>query len=313
MTEYNPDGPALTHARAAAWVDTQNLAGDLPRVPAPYRNESVRFSPLLGFQPLSIVADPNIPDRFAICDYYAPAIVLVRLVESASGDLMLQHEQRIGWVNPPPATKQPPRVRLFRYPPSADFGAARAESVTFFGDNGDLLIGPNECKDELSWIYEKTEAPDHWALHAWPLKLTGDYLPGFIESLLYHDNMLYVLKSREDGSNCWLELFVHDPDMTTEMVRYHGLRPDTPVLPKGTWVYGPAHNSRNHKLYFITDPRSNLEHGIYCENKLVTPGITGNGLAFAADGALLVTQYNMSDSPFGTPGAIVRVPPNRIP
>lgn len=80
-------------------------------------------------------------------------------------------------------------------------------------------------------------------------------------------------------------------------------------------LYGIGFRGDDEAPWFITDSRSNGSHGIYRGDRLVMPGITGNGVAFLKDGSALVTRYgpelrHQGDlrQPFGgNPGALIYI------
>jgi len=63
-------------------------------------------------------------------------------------------------------------------------------------------------------------------------------------------------------------------------------------------------------LFTITDFRTKERPGIYLGQKLIVPGVHGNGICFLADGSAFVTRYGCgaADPGNGKPGAILVIP-----
>lgn len=250
----------------------------------------------IGFQPISIAAHPTEPDTFAIANYFAPAIVFVRIVATDHGGLEMKKVGGIG------RSVQPSGQRLRLFPSQVDDGSdgKRIQTLAFHPNNEgrELLIARAGETDGLFRLVHTGK--NEW--HTLPNKILfeGEHPNDhYIEAINVRHDRIHVVRSKQDGTDAWLEVYGFNGKLFDE----------EGWLPASPWIASVAVD-RDGRLYSSTGSWDGLKvpPGIYCDRELVVPDICGNGMAFCRDGSLLVAQYNDGMGDFGSPGYIYRVP-----
>ncbi len=262
-------------------------------------NEIAIFEPMMGIQPGSISAHPTIPNQFIMTDYFSPGLIEFDVVETSDG-LEMRRIARDGWVYlPAPSTD---KVRIFpEIMPGSD--AKRVQSVSY-GPSDSILVVRNGELDRIWMLLPTGEETTRWRLADRPIRLTGGDNTAYIESIAYSEArsaQLIVVRSRQNGTDAFVECY------SNESAYIHVYIGTISYAPKTPWLYGLG--NRNQNLYYVTGPENGIAvtRGIYCDRELVTPGVTGHGIAFMDDAAL-IPSYGFNVGDFGQPGAIVRVP-----
>lgn len=297
-----PTNPNEAYEVARQFTDDSVRRDVRYTIPADKMGEIAPFlSPLgsIGFQPISIAAHPTEPDTFAIANYFAPAIVFIKIVVTDDGGLELK---KIGGIG---RSIQPSGKRLRLFPSQVDDGSdgKRIQTLAFHPDRPtELLIARAGETDGLFRLVQTGE--NEW--HTLPNKLIfeGDHpADHYIEDIatVLRNHYIYIARSKQDGSNSWLEIYDLDGKLMPNLI-VQDLPPKTP------WIEGIA--IHDGYIYYSTGSWNGLKvpPGIYRGDELVVPDICGNGLAFLADGSLLITQYNDGLGDLGSPGYIYRVP-----
>lgn len=256
----------------------------------------------VGYQAICISADPRTPNRFLTGHYYAPAVKINRIEEPADGGLELVEEGVIAWAKT--LWGSDCRGGFPENAPGSD--AKRMHIVLPHPDGTDLLVSRNgETEGFFRLSPYETDGQRKWRVVGY-LLLQSNGLRKPIESAVFADDVLYVVRSKQDGTSSWLEAYNLD-GTPRDSIPEELLPPETPFL------YGIGY--RNGKLFFITSVWKNVavEPGIYCGRTLVVPGVCGNGIAFhnwggKGDGDAYVTQYADGRGHQATPAFIIRVP-----
>ncbi|OGH86185.1 MAG: hypothetical protein A2301_03765 [Candidatus Magasanikbacteria bacterium RIFOXYB2_FULL_40_13] len=263
-----------------------------PKVILPKQMDEIVSIPL-GFCPLGISNYGGL--QFLVAHYWSPAILAVKFSELPDGGgLELVRKDCINWVELEDGSG---KVRIFpEMTPGSD---GKRIQCALLSPNGEIWATRNGERDHI-WRL----ASDHkggWRLLS-PLKVRG---VGYIESMAMLDDHLLVLRSKQDGTDVWVENYDTDTLDTNNLFLTDIYHDD--VVPQSPWIYGIG--VKDGELYFITSISNNvIPRGIYHYDELVVPGVWGTGLVFAADGSAIVTQYNADAGPLGEPSAIVRVP-----
>jgi len=246
----------------------------------------------LGFQPLGICHSfVSGRKRIAIAAYYEPAICIADLTGDENG----LHFQT-SWIRGVDHGIQ--SVRLF-LDISQPGGANRAQTINFDRE-GRLWVTRNSERDFFILAPSASGGKEgRWTLRE---KVS---LPGpkgeyqMVHSASREGNRLFTIES--PGSlQKWFFCEYEVKDSQFIALERHSIK---------AWRYGIAF--RFGAPWTVTDFRSKEKHGIYCENKLVVPGVEANGLCFLKDdGSALVTRYGQSHPGAfnGVPGALIYVP-----
>ena len=288
-------GENITHAFAAAEAHAiKNRKGGGLMIPVRHLDRISAFRPSLSlrlvglsYAPLGIAV--SLDGRVGIADYEGPAAKIygqprIEEVEVVPGSgktskfYTLPLVRDLGRVKVPEWPENKPLPRLFTKLPTIGSDKSRTQGVAW-SVHGPILWQNGET--DCFWRYEEQAELNgglNWILRQ-RVELSGD-TSGFMESGAVHGCILYVVRSHQDGRPAWLTVY----DLGGTMIKCEFR------CPAGSFIYGPGF--KDGRPYFITDVRSDLPHGIYHEDKLVLPGVTGNDLAFLPDGSALVTQYN---------------------
>lgn len=235
----------------------------------------------LGFQPLGIASQGS---TIAIADYFAPAICLADVI-------FIFDKERINfttsWIR---SVKYRDRsVRLF---PSLlrRNEANRAQTVVL--DGGNIWVSRNGDRT----FFKICREDEGWKLTDSRKKLPGEDLVHSATLATFSPSDLLLTVESTNDLKKW---FTRRYDWRRNKLLHSE---DSPPF-----VYGIA--CRNSDLWTITDYRSNVKLGIYCNGRLAIPDICGNGLCFLSNGSLLVTRYGQSSSEAfsGKPGALIHV------
>lgn len=273
-----------------------------PTIPAKERGGITRYKPNPGFQFVGVAADPKTPGRIALANYNSPAIMIANLVEGQDGSIELVREEFIGWANLPGDSAERRRVFL-----DVNGGAdsKRAQGV-IFGPNSELWTFQNTDTNMIISLARDPNTETGWRMQT-PILLQGNHELRFIEGACIEGQTLIVLRSLRDGSDPTLCAY----EGTGRNIQ-HGHR-----HPMSPWVYGPvAHHADGGKLYFITSCEcAAIPHGIYCEDRLVVPDVTGTSICFPWPDRLdaFVVEYGEGKGDWGNSTKFVHVPATAFP
>jgi len=241
------------------------------------------FTIPLGFQPLGIASRGN---RIAIAAYFEPAICLADITSDDTG-----LHFKLEWIRGVRHGKK--SVRLF-----SNFliksEANRAQTVNF--ETADSLWVSRNGDRTFFKICRSAEGCG-WVLSREKKTLPGQ---GMMHSALLRNDIMETIES------------------TVSLKTWSHCQYDWPSLNQMTtaecepFTYGIAfYDDGINTPWVITDYRiATSRKGICYGNRLIVPGIYGNGLCFLPDESMLVTRYGQaSGGPFnGEPGALIYVP-----
>ena len=266
-----------------------------PHVHAEEMGETSVFMPITGVQVVGTGAHPSGDGRFLAAHYWSPAILQNGLTATSGGGVrMIKDSDRIGWVWLPDHSG---KVRLFpEMTPGSD--GKRLQTVQY-GPYGQIWMTRNGEVDRIWRIYQ---VEDGWQLTTHPLILQGGNTDGYIESMNVSGTTVAILRSRQDGSPAWLEVYSTDGTLEGGKGALGEIEP-----PESPWIYGLDWWAGG--LYYVTDALcTSVTHGIYRGSKLVVPGVTGSSIFFDARGNAILPQFGENIGDQGRPCTWTRVP-----
>ena len=241
----------------------------------------------VGFQPLGI----NIlGSTIAIAAYFEPAVMLAE-VSVGKNRLSLRNIRWIGGT----VDAAGGRVRMF--PDTVNWGGANRMETALVYSRDELGLIRNGPERKIFCIKYRDGAWHH------------DREVGFGTGA----GMVHAATLTSDGA-----LLVVESDLALKdwVVRKYYADGKSFVRNKvDPFRYGIAERRSDGAVFTVTDYRAKKK-GIYRDNKLVVPGIAGNGIALLDDGkkGALVTCYGGgAPTPFkGVPGSIRYIPPRAL-
>lgn len=280
---------------AVGYTDEARLRGK--KRPAPFlakgdRDKIAIYQNPSGFQFVGVCADPKTLGRVMLANYNSPAAMIGRLIERDCG-LELMREAMIGWAF---MVGSDERRRLFLNQMSKS-DAKRAQGCAF-GPNGELWLVQNTDRGLISRI-RKDEEKNRWQMLD-PIVLQGEDV-GYIEGFTIDGERIFVLFNPRDPNK-----------PNAAVLRVHNLNGELQEhsfnWPKANWVYGPAIHDGH--PWFITAEECETPYGIYCEDQLIVPGVTGHGLCFpfGNNGPAFVVEYGEGKSDWGAPALFINIP-----
>lgn len=273
--DRNMDDTSVAQKQSYKRIPGQRLIATADQVAG---NEPVEVT--LSWQPLAISYDPE-SDRVAIASYFHPAVCLGSLMTDENGNLVMKEK----WVRGADGTS-----RLF----PSDETHSRCQTASLVA--GDLWV-TRSGERRIFVLAPPSEEGARWKLRR-RIEFPGDLDGSMIHSLtILSEDELVTIESDARLNDWYLSRYE---------VLSNGslgkLEEDETFFPP--YTYGYCETSRG---WTITDSRSTVDHGIYVDDELVIPNITGTGITFPfpGDGSCLVTRYGDED---GLPGALIYLP-----
>lgn len=248
----------------------------------------------LGFQPLGISATGN---RFALADYFAPAVCLGTVSKDEKG-LHIKTE----WVRGAQHGIQ--SVRLFP-DISQPSGANRCQTANLLPD-GRLVVSRN-CERDFYVFSPPSEPKGRWTLtEKRTLPLDEDGRHRFVHSAKFAENEIITIEFLGDIKQGWSVRHYGFPEITTGSEKAH--------LP--SYRYGIFYGTIGATYeWTVTSFETDKPPGIYHGDLRVLTDICGTGLCQLPDDmGVLVSRYGQGyKGAFnGLPGALIYVPLDKL-
>ena len=238
-----------------------------------------------NFNPLGVAFDKT-TGRLAVTSYSNPAILLGTLGKNKDGDLVWNATFFGG-------AKGKHHNRFF----PAGVLHSRAQCVMFSRD-GFWLSYNSGCE---FFYFARDEEGAGWRLK------DKTYLPDSLDN----DNRM-VHAAHLEGNDLWT-IEADDPDHW--FLRRLYMDNNMHIVDRGNFeravapfTYGIGMRSGDSRIWTITDHRcTGQPHGIYADEDLIIPGVTGSSITHIPDGSAIVADYSDLDE-FDKPGALIFIP-----
>jgi len=236
-------------------------------------------------QPLGVSYDP-VTDQLVIADHYQPQVRLGRLRQD-SDDIVMDMTFIRGAEG---TTRLFPG--MFQGPYGPDFSRAQ---TAFLGKDGRLYVTRNGDR-KIFVISPPAKEGGRWSLSG-EIIFPDDVEAGTMVHSIFCNHSSGLVRTIESDVRCekWTS--------NSYELGVGVLLRCSDSEPTGAFRYGIGDLGEDD--WTITDFRTEERPGVYAGDKLVIPGLCGNGIAFLPSGDAIVTQYGSS---IEQPGALVFVP-----